>query len=69
MVGIEVPVTIYVARHSCASAAKVKGIPVSVISEGMGHNSETTTQIYLSSLDASVIDRANNLILKCLKFK
>lgn len=69
MIGIEVPITLYVARHSWASAAKVKGIPVSVISEGMGHSSETTTQIYLSSLDASIIDRANNLILKCLKFK
>ena len=69
MVGIEIPITLYVARHSWASAAKVKGIPVSVISEGMGHNSETTTQIYLSSLEASVIDRANNLILKCLQFK
>ncbi|MDE6536881.1 MAG: site-specific integrase [Muribaculaceae bacterium] len=69
MIGIEVPITLYVARHSWASAAKVKGIPVSVISEGMGHNSETTTQIYLSSLDVSVIDRANNLILKCLQFK
>ena len=69
MVGIEVPITLYVARHSWASAAKSKGIPVSIISEGMGHNSETTTQIYLSSLDASVIDRANNIILKCLNFK
>lgn len=67
MVGINVPLTLYVARHSWASAAKVKGIPVSVISEGMGHNSEATTQIYLSSLDTSVIDRANDLILKSLK--
>ena len=55
------------ARHSWASAAKTKGIPVSVISEGMGHDSEATTQIYLASLDTSVVDRANSLILKSLR--
>ena len=49
-----------------ASAAKSKGIPISVISEGMGHDSETTTRIYLASLDTSVVDKANSLILKSL---
>ena len=66
MVGIQIPLTLYVARHSWASAAKAKGIPLSVISEGMGHDSEATTQIYLASLDTSVVDRANALILKSL---
>jgi len=65
-VGVSIPLTLYVARHSWASAAKAKGIPISVISEGMGHDSETTTQIYLASLDASVVDKANSLILKAL---
>lgn len=59
--------TMYVARHSWASAAKAKGIPVSVISEGMGHDSEATTQIYLASLDTSIVDKANSIILKSLK--
>ena len=66
MVGITIPLTLYVARHSWASAAKAKGIPLSVISEGMGHDSEVTTQIYLASLDTSVVDRANSLILSSL---
>lgn len=66
MVGVQIPLTLYVARHSWASAAKTKGIPLSVISEGMGHDSEATTQIYLASLDTSVVDRANSLILKSL---
>lgn len=66
MVGVASPLTLYVARHSWASAAKVKGIPVSVISEGMGHDSETTTQIYLASLDSSIVDKANSLIIKSL---
>lgn len=67
MAGVTIPLTLYVARHSWASAAKAKGIPLSVISEGMGHDSEATTQIYLASLDTSVVDRANSLILKSLK--
>ncbi|WP_304473770.1 site-specific integrase [uncultured Duncaniella sp.] len=66
MVGVTIPLTLYVARHSWASAAKAKGIPLSVISEGMGHDSEATTQIYLASLDTSIVDKANSLILKCL---
>ncbi|WP_297065102.1 site-specific integrase [uncultured Duncaniella sp.] len=66
MVGVTIPLTLYVARHSWASAAKAKGIPLSVISEGMGHDSETTTQIYLASLDTSVVDKANSIILKSL---
>ena len=66
MVGITLPLTMYVARHSWASAAKAKGIPLSVISEGMGHDSEATTRIYLASLDTSVVDKANSLILKSI---
>ena len=57
---------LYKARHSWASAAKGKNIPLSVISEGMGHDSEATTQIYLASLDNSVVDKANEQILKDL---
>lgn len=66
MVGVRLPLTMYVARHSWASAAKNKNVPISVISEGMGHDSELTTQIYLASLDNAVVDRANAQILKDL---
>ena len=62
-VGIDVPLTLYVARHSWASIAREKKIPTSVISEGMGHNSEITTQIYFKTLNKSVIDKANKKIL------
>ncbi|MDE7467018.1 MAG: tyrosine-type recombinase/integrase, partial [Muribaculaceae bacterium] len=65
-VGISIQLTLYVARHSWAAAAKAKGIPLSVISEGMGHDSEATTQIYLASLDTSIVDKANSLILSSL---
>ena len=58
--------TMYVARHSWASIAKNKNIPLSVISESMGHNSENTTKIYLTSLSQDTIDNANKTILKDL---
>ena len=64
MVDIQQPLTMYTARHSWASVAKDKNIPISVISEGMGHDSEMTTRIYLASLDNAVVDRANTKILK-----
>lgn len=67
MTGVNIPLTLYVARHSWASAAKTNGVPVSVISEGMGHDSESTTRIYLASLDTSLIDRANSLVINSLK--
>lgn len=66
LAGLEVPLSMYVARHSWASVARAKNIPLSVISEGMGHDSEATTRIYLASLDTAVIDRANRMILKDL---
>jgi len=64
--GLQIPLTTYVARHSWASIAKSKGISVSVISEGLGHDREQTTQIYLASLDTSAVDKANELILSAL---
>ena len=64
LVNVSIPLTLYVARHSWASAARSKGVPLSVISQGMGHDSEATTRIYLSSLDSSLVDKANSLIIK-----
>ncbi len=56
----------YTARHSWATIARDHGIPISVISAGLGHSSEQTTRIYLASLDNSVIDDANEGILAAL---
>ena len=63
IIGLTIPLTLYVARHSWASAAKAKGIPLSIISDGLGHDSEMTTRIYLASLDTSVVDKANAIII------
>lgn len=61
--GLNVPLTSYYIRHSWATIAKNMGISTEVISEGLGHHSLKTTQIYLKSFDNSVIDEANELIV------
>ena len=64
MVGLKIPLTTYVARHTWASVALHMNIPIATISEGMGHNSYKTTQIYLQSLDVATINEANERIIK-----
>ncbi len=63
MVGLSFPLTTYVARHSWATIAKRQGISTAVISEGLGHETERTTQIYLDSFENDVLDAANDLII------
>ncbi len=62
MAGLKMPLTTYVSRHSWATIARGMHIPLAVISEALGHDSEATTQIYLASIDSSTIDRANKLV-------
>lgn len=63
LIGLRIPLTTYVARHSWASIARNMDVPLSVISEGLGHDSDKTTQIYLASLDTSMINKANRKII------
>ena len=61
---LDIPVlSSYMSRHSWATIARNKQIPLSVISEGMGHNSESTTQIYLASFNQQVVDEANRSVI------
>lgn len=64
---ISTPLTMYVARHSWASIAQSKNVPMQAISLGMGHDNEETTRIYLASIQTNVIDNANNKILNLLE--
>ena len=64
--GIPGKLTLYVARHSWATAARDSHVSISIISEALGHNSETTTQIYLRSIQSSEVDDANAKILASL---
>lgn len=65
-VGIQGALTLYVARHSWATIARDRHVPLSVISEALGHDSEQTTQIYLRSIQTSEVDKANANILNDL---
>lgn len=65
--GLTEPLTFHRSRHAWASIARDNNVPLSVICEGMGHDSEKTTRIYLASLDTSVVDKANRNIMKLLE--
>lgn len=56
--------TFNVARHSWATLARSRGIPMPVISEGLGHTSEHTTRIYLDELEAVELHKANRIVTK-----
>ena len=45
------PVTSYTIRHSWATTAKFRGVPIEMISESLGHKSIKTTQIYLKGFE------------------
>ena len=57
-------ITSYVSRHSWATCAYHQHLPLSVISQSMGHDSEKTTEIYLKSLESNVIDDANRHLIE-----
>lgn len=61
---IEKRLTFNVARHSWASMARDRGIPMSVISKGLGHTSEKTTAIYIDDLDTREVDNANEVVTR-----
>lgn len=66
MLSADCRLTSYTARHSWATVARKHHAPISVISAGLGHTSEKTTQIYLTSLENSAIDMVNHYIISKL---
>ena len=64
--GLPMPLSMYYARHSWATIARGRDVPLAVISEGLGHDSETTTQISLDSIKSSEVDKVNRMILEGL---
>lgn len=66
-IGLDSHLTLYVARHSWATAARDLNCPISVISEALGHDSEATTQIYLRSIQSAKVDEINAEIMKKLE--
>ncbi len=61
--GLRIRLTTYVARHTWASIARNMNFSIAIISEGMGHRSYRTTQVYLDSIGTSRINDANKQII------
>jgi integrase len=59
--GLDLPLTTYIARHTWATLAQNNGVPTAVISRSLGHTSETTTRIYLGSMDTKILAKYNRL--------
>ena len=62
-IGLKMPLTTYVARHTYATVLKRPGVSVALISESLGHSDLSTTQIYLDSFENSQIDAAMQNLL------
>lgn len=62
LVGVE-NLTTYVARHTWASIANQKGVPIELISKGLGHSSTKVTLIYIGLLDNPRLDHANDVVI------
>lgn len=58
--------TMYMARHSWASIAHNEGVSMAVVSRCMGHESESTTLIYLTSMGQEELDRANDIVINAV---
>ncbi len=61
--GVNHKITSYVSRHSFATIAKFKGVPVPIISQALGHESLDTTETYLAEFDDEVMDGYNEMII------
>jgi integrase len=64
--GINKKFSTHAARHSWATVAKNANLPLAVISEGLGHSNQKTTEIYLASLERSILDRASRLVSEAI---
>ena len=60
---IETPITTYVARHTYATVLKRSGVSTSIISNALGHESESITQTYLDDFGTDVFFEANKHLL------
>lgn len=67
LAGIEERLTSYVSRHSYASIADEMGIPLTAISQMLGHEKVSTTQAYLDRLRRSKLDKYQEEVISGLK--
>jgi site-specific recombinase XerD len=62
--GIEENLTSYVSRHSFATRAKNLGVPITAISDMLGHSDTKTTEVYLGSLSSDIMDDFHKKIIE-----
>ncbi len=62
LAGIDEKLTTYYARHSWATIGKRNNLPITLISEALGHADTKTTETYLASFDDEILDAANEMI-------
>ena len=61
------PVSSYTLRHSWATTAKYRGVPIEMISESLGHKSIKTTQIYLKGFELRERTEVNKVNLSYIR--
>ena len=61
------PVSSYTLRHSWATTAKYRGVPIEMISESLGHKSIKTTQIYLKGFNLQERTEVNRMNLSYVR--
>ena len=66
MVGMDTSLTSYVSRHTWASLSYSLDVPLSVISQGMGHSSTAVTGTYIRELDDDRVTEANKKVLNAI---
>ena len=62
LLDIDIALTTYVARHTWATLARDNGVPISTISESLGHTTEEMTHVYLKELDIKYLKRINKMM-------
>ena len=72
LVGIKKTITHHVARHTFATQALNRGIPIEVVQKLMGHTDIQTTQIYAKMLTSTIVKEMEKMgkirnDWKCLK--
>lgn len=57
MAGIELSLSFHISRHSFARHAANKGMNIYAISNALAHSDLSTTQVYLSGFNESLLDK------------
>ena len=67
IIGIDISLSSYKARHSWATMAYYSGVNPGVISQSLGHASLSTTEIYMNPFRNEQFDKANEQVLNYVR--